>query len=129
MAVHPAKTQSPAVVLVVEDSHFEQRRLQRILRSGGVDLPVVVAGTIAKARAALEAHRVQYVLLDNALPDGVGVNFALEIAADPRLRSTPVALVTDWPTPFMLDKARMARVRAVMNKSEFRPDIARRLIA
>jgi hypothetical protein len=69
------------------------------------------------------------VLLDNALPDGVGVNFALEIAADPRLRSTRVALVTDWPTPFMLDKARMARVRAVMNKSEFRPEIARRLIA
>ena len=129
MSVHDAKPDTPAVFLVVEDSRFDQRRLVRTLRAAGFDLPVVVATTLAQAHAALDAHRVAFVLLDNSLPDGRGVNFALELAADPRFRSIPVVLVTDWPTPFMHDKAQMAHVRAVVTKSDFRPDVARRLIA
>lgn len=122
-------TPDPGVFLVVEDSRFDQRRLVRTLRTAGIDIPVVVANTLAQAQGALEANRVLFVLLDNALPDGVGVNFALDLAMDPRYRAIPVALVTDWPTPFMHDKARLARVRAVMSKSDFRPETARRLIA
>jgi CheY-like chemotaxis protein len=129
--MHPATglPSAPGVVLVVEDSRFDQERMVRILRAAGVGLPVVVAGTIAQAEAALVRHRVVLAILDNALPDGLGVNLALALAADPTLRAIPVALVTDWPTPFMHDKARLARVRAVIPKSDFGPDIAQRLVA
>jgi len=59
------------------------------------------------------------ILLDNNLPDGVGAEFALELAGNPQHASIPVIMVSDWPTPFMWEKAASAGVLYVVNKAEF----------
>lgn len=82
-------------------------------------MQVKVAATLQSARLALDAGEVSLILLDNNLPDGVGAEFALELAANPKHSRIPVILVSDWPTPFMWEKAASAGVLYVVNKAEF----------
>jgi hypothetical protein len=59
------------------------------------------------------------ILLDNNLRDGRGPYYVQILAADPDLAPIPVIIISDWPTPFMWDKAQTAGVRFVQTKDEF----------
>jgi len=67
----------------------------------------------------LEKVEFHMILLNNNLPDGMGADFALELANHPKHRKKPVVLFSDWPSPFMWDKARQAGVCFVLKKAEF----------
>ena len=105
--------------LIVEDSQFDQQMMTRVVARAQGRLKVEVASTLQSAREALAGGEVSLILLDNNLPDGVGANFALELALDPKHAGTPVIMVSDWPTPFMWEKAASAGVLYVVNKAEF----------
>ena len=62
------------------------------------------------------------------LPDGVGADFLAELAVHAHWRQAPVVMVSDWPSPFMFDKARAANVLAVWSKGDFTPERVRRLV-
>lgn len=104
--------------LLIEDSEYDQRRIRRILDQAGIGQLDIVA-TVQDARRYLAGNRVDLILLDNGLPDGAGIDFALELRKHAHLANTPVVIVSDWPTPFMFDKALVARVKAVLRKDEF----------
>ena len=123
-ATHPARPR----ILLVEDNPVDQQIMLRVLRRVGMAADVHVADTIGAAREVIAAHRIAHMFLDNTLPDGHGANFILELAASGVLQSLPVTLVTDWPSPFMFEKAKRAGVRAVIQKAEFRPDRIRGLL-
>jgi len=106
--------------LLVEDSDFDQRRIARIL-ARGVPVHLDVAPTLRQARDKMEATHYDLILLDNALPDGLGVEFAAELREDKDLMDIPILMISDWPTPFIYDKAMNARVGMVMGKDEFQP--------
>lgn len=105
--------------LIVEDSSFDIEKMQRVLARAHCGLDVTVATTLASARAALAEGDAALILLDNNLPDGLGTNFAIELAQDERLAHIPVIMVSDWPSPFMWEKAASAGVRYVLSKREF----------
>lgn len=105
--------------LIIEDSQFDQEMMTRVIGRSQGQMRVEVAATLNSARRALEAGEISLILLDNNLPDGIGANFALELAADPKHAAIPVIMVSDWPTPFMWEKAASAGVLYVVNKSEF----------
>lgn len=105
--------------LIIEDSQFDQEMMTRVIGRSQGQMRVEVAATLSSARRALEAGEISLILLDNNLPDGIGANFALELAADPKHAAIPVIMVSDWPTPFMWEKAASAGVLYVVNKSEF----------
>ena len=77
--------------------------------------------TVGHARAHIMRHSVDLILLDNGLPDGFGVDFAMELRNTPRFAKIPVVIISDWPTPFMYDKASAARVGMVLGKDDFQP--------
>lgn len=104
--------------LLIEDSEFDQRRIRRVLEELGI-VYLDIVSTMAAARGYVLRNRIDLILLDNGLPDGFGVDFALELKERPALASIPVVIVSDWPTPFMFDKALVARVRQVLRKDEF----------
>lgn len=104
--------------LLIEDSEFDQRQIKRVLRALGIERLDIVS-TVGEARAHIMRRGVDLILLDNGLPDGFGVDFALELRNSSRFSNIPVVIVSDWPTPFMFDKALMARVRQVLRKDEF----------
>ncbi|WP_432817369.1 response regulator [Sulfitobacter sp. JB4-11] len=105
--------------LIVEDSVFDSERMRRVLARSHYGFTVEVATTLACARAALARGKAALILLDNNLPDGLGTNFALELSRDEHLSHIPVIMVSDWPSPFMWEKAAAAGVRYVLSKREF----------
>lgn len=115
---HHSKAIDPTC-LIVEDSAFDQVMMSRVIARSAQRMDVRVAATLQTARQALTDGAVSLILLDNNLPDGIGANFAMELASDPRLSQIPVIMVSDWPTPFMWEKAASAGVLYVVNKSEF----------
>lgn len=114
-----AQSHNIATCLIVEDSQFDQEMMARVIARSQRQMTVQVASTLSAARKALANGEVSLILLDNNLPDGIGADFALELASNPKHASTPVVMVSDWPTPFMWEKAASAGVLYVVNKSEF----------
>lgn len=105
--------------LIVEDSVFDQEKIKRILDKSFKDVFVAVAATLEEARDHMARYQTSIILLDNHLPDGTGANFALELSENPDFSRIPIVMVSDWPTPFMFDKAQSAGVMHVVNKSDF----------
>jgi response regulator of citrate/malate metabolism len=108
-----------ATCLIIEDSQFDQQMMARVIARSRQPLNVQVVSTLGAAKKALANGEVSLILLDNNLPDGIGADFALELASHPVHARTPVVMVSDWPTPFMWEKAASAGVLYVVNKSEF----------
>lgn len=117
----PSKHAYQGKCLIVEDSEFDTVKMTRVLEKSRHNLKVEVAGTLRRARAALARGQTELILLDNNLPDGLGANFALELSRDAKLSSIPVIMVSDWPSPFMWEKAASAGVTYVLSKTDFDP--------
>ncbi|QJF49868.1 response regulator [Roseobacter ponti] len=114
-----ARTTEAETCLVIEDSSFDREKFKRILNKSFSEIRVIMASTLAEAREYVSANRPDLILLDNSLPDGNGANFAVELSEDDTLRKIPVIMVSDFPTPFMYQKAAIAGVRHVVDKSDF----------
>lgn len=114
-----AMTSQNATCLIVEDSQFDQQMITRVVGRSQGKMRVEVAATLESARKALASGKISLILLDNNMPDGLGAEFAIELASNPHLSSIPVIMVSDWPTPFMWEKAASAGVLYVVNKAEF----------
>ncbi|MFK7876435.1 MAG: response regulator [Paracoccaceae bacterium] len=125
IAVKPSARPMPmARCLLVEDSEFDQKRIERTISGlGSIDLEI--ASTLRDARRMMTSRVYDLVLLDNQLPDGLGVNFASELRSFKGCAHTPVLMISDYPTPFMYHKASDARVNMVLAKDEFRPSHVR----
>ncbi len=108
-----------ATCLIVEDSEFDSEKLTRVIKKSQNKMRVEVATTLSSAREALARGEMSLILLDNNLPDGLGANFAVELSRDARLAGIPIIIVSDWPSPFMWEKAASAGVFYVLNKGEF----------
>lgn len=117
------------ICLLVEDSGFDQKMMIRAICNAEVYLPLLIADSIASARTLMAHNRIRFLLLDNLLPDGLGVDLALELAGDAAYSTVPMALVTDWQSPGMYQKAKRAGIREVMGKSDFVPNRVKRLMA
>lgn len=120
---------APAACLLIEDNNFDQRLIMRVLKKSGMELPVLVAPTLDEARIVLAEQKIRFILLDNSLPDGYGADFALELSANPATAVLPVMMLTDWPSPFMTDKAKMAGVLAILGKAQFGPQHVQIMLA
>ena len=109
--------------LIIEDSNFDQKMMERVVRRMDDGFDVQIVPTLSDARRVLAEQPASIILLDNNLPDGKGANFALELSKDKNLSDIPVIIVSDWPSPFMWQKAQLAGVSSVVNKSEFNSDL------
>lgn len=116
------------VCLIVDDLEFDRRMMRRVMAQHCPDLPLVVARNLEEARKRLRDQNVTFIFLDNALPDGMGVDFVSEMSADKDLRGVPVVIVSDFPTPFMFAKAKAANVCEVWSKREFIGPAVRRVV-
>lgn len=112
-------TERVPTCLIIEDSRFDQQRMTRMINKFAEDMQVYVATTLREARRTLAENRVSMILLDNNLPDGLGADFAIELADLKVFSHIPVVMVSDWPSPFMWEKAATAGVLHVVNKAEF----------
>jgi PleD family two-component response regulator len=117
--LRPSNRASQGTCLIIEDSQFDSAKLTRIVEKSAQKMRVEVASTLRRARIALSRGQPRLILLDNNLPDGLGANFAMELSQDENLAKIPIIMVSDWPSPFMWEKAAAAGVSFVLSKSEF----------
>ncbi|WP_420861418.1 response regulator [Algirhabdus cladophorae] len=115
----PHDVQGGPTCLIIEDSHFDHKMMTRVIDRAQSNVVIKLATTLRAARMQLASEDISMIFLDNNLPDGTGVEFALNLATDPKLNHIPIIMVSDWPTPFMWDKADKAGVMSVIKKSEF----------
>jgi DNA-binding NarL/FixJ family response regulator len=87
----------PAPVLLVEDDLLVRRRLEALLLQLGFQADaLVLAGSLAEARACLVEQPVALALVDLGLPDGSGIDLISELhAADPGLA---ILVISAWTT-------------------------------
>jgi len=109
MSAHTSSTEStlPAPVLLVEDEPLISRRLQGLLQQlGYAPDALVIATSLAEARACLLVQPVALALVDLGLPDGSGIDLIAEMhAADPGLA---ILVISAWCT----EDAILAALRA-----------------
>lgn len=106
--------------LLIEDSKFDQKRVLRVL-SRAAPVQLDIADSIAHAHRFLAKQRYDMLIMDNALPDGWGIDYADFLRSVKRFASIPILMVSDHPTPFMFTKAKSARISRVLSKDEFLP--------
>ena len=115
----------PLNYLIVEDDLIDLQMMTRAVIHAHKEIRVQVANTLKRARLVLTQLPVLVILMENTLPDGRGVDFAMELSTNSRFATIPVIIATDWPSPFMWHKAKRAGVRHVVDKSEFGPALIR----
>ncbi|MEO1139766.1 MAG: response regulator [Pseudomonadota bacterium] len=111
-------TQKLRRCLVLEDSMQDQEMIRRAMRGARIDVDLDFVTTINGARKSLREKTFSAILCDNSVPDGSGSEFARELAAEPELMGTPIAIVSGWPSPFMWDKARQAGLKVIDKTDE-----------
>ncbi|WP_306114803.1 MULTISPECIES: response regulator [unclassified Roseovarius] len=110
--------------LVIEDSVFDQRMIQRMIRGAGVDADVLFASSLEAARRILATHRFSMILCDNNLPDGNGTDFAQTLSNDPGYFDIPIVIVSGWPSPFMWAKAKAAGLPIIDKNDQLQAKLA-----
>jgi DNA-binding response OmpR family regulator len=82
--------QQPAI-LVVESDPESSHLLQSLLQRAGYR--VLLAGSLAQARALLLSERIAAITLDPHLPDGDGLQLIQELRNDPARHQLPVLVI------------------------------------
>src|SRR5437868_8595295 len=88
----PPKTPGPDPILVVDDEADLRELLDISIRRMGHD--VVLAGSLAEARALLAQRRFSLVLTDMRLGDGLGIDIVRQFSSGPD--RVPVAVITAY---------------------------------
>jgi len=60
--------------LIVDDQEFDRRMMRRVFAKQCPNVPMIVARDLKEARQRLKDGQISIVFLDNALPDGMGVD-------------------------------------------------------
>lgn len=84
----------PLRCVLLDDSRFDRRYLCNLAANSRFNIDFVETSTVAEAQAVLHSRDADFVVLDNLLPDGSGVELAREIARDTKLNNLPVILTT-----------------------------------
>lgn len=115
--------------LIVEDDSFDKKMMYRTTRLAVSGITIKVVSTLQEARTAVRTELISLILLDNSLPDGKGADFAMELALSSKWSDIPIIIVSDWPSPFMWDKASAAGVRRIVTKSDLKPHLITEILA
>ena len=121
MTISPARAVKGCHCLLIEDNKFDQKRIERILHR---TLPsrLSTVETLADAYRALDRGLFDLVITDNALPDGLAVEFIRRLRNTDAHRDIPVIMMSDHPSEMIQTRALQAGVSAVVTKASFTPD-------
>jgi CheY-like chemotaxis protein len=101
-------------VLLLEDDQISQISASRAITRAVPEAKLLIAPTLAEARALLTSHQPQLCVLDIQLPDGSGIDFLYDVQTNAPTAS--VAILTGVPLPQYRDQAEAFGVLHFMEK-------------
>lgn len=111
---HRATTARPVRVVLVEDHALVRDQIVGRLRTAGIEILDAV-GTLQEGHRSIADHRPDVVVLDNHLPDGLGIDLCRELSQEhPEL---PVVIYSGHLTPDDRERASRAGAVAVVPKT------------
>ena len=90
--MNPNEVAASGAVLVIDDDPVIQELVIGILKTIG--LPTISALNGDEGLAKAREHKIQLILLDNAMPGLSGVEVLRRLKAEPELASVPVIMCT-----------------------------------
>lgn len=100
----------PLRCVLMDDSRFDRRYLRNIAANSRYSIDFVETSSIAETKAVLESREADFVVFDNLLPDGSGVEYAQQISRDARMNGVPVIVTTGVSSEDVAVKALRAGV-------------------
>ncbi len=97
-------------ILVVDDSESVRRVVGIALRDSGYE--VIEACDGQDAFGKLEGVKVHLIISDVNMPNMDGISFVKALKGHPRLKFTPVIMLTTEAGPEMLEQGRVAGAKA-----------------
>lgn len=101
-------------IMIVDDHPVLIKGLSEALQAEPAFNVVAAAGTLAEARNLAQCNALHLVILDLSLPDGNGINLALEFGT--RYPDLPLLIYTSDDNPTHVTEARNAGVRGYLLK-------------
>lgn len=113
-------------ILIVEDDSFINTTYHAKLTQEG--FTSVQATTVQKAREALKAQTVDFILLDIMLPDESGLTFLKELKEDEKSKGIPVMVLSNMDTEETMEQARkLGAVEYMVKASKSPADIVQKI--
>ncbi|HSJ71297.1 MAG TPA: response regulator [Acidimicrobiia bacterium] len=113
-------------VLAVDDSHVMRRLVEVSL--GELDLEVVTAGSGAEAKAALDAHAPDLLILDLGLPDMSGWDILDFVRESPSLDGLDVIVLSGYDDVEDIERGRTGNVASYLVKPFLPSDLRRAVL-
>lgn len=95
----------PINALVLDDSHFDRRRIRRLSKQTGLPIYLDEASTIEALADLLNLDRFDVILLDYRLPTGDGIEALEMVRNHPKNGHVPTIMVTGVDDPDIVVRA------------------------
>jgi len=109
---------SQPICLLVEECDFERKRMRRVFSSAKLELDLIEASSISQARKKMATHKIDLILLDNHLNDGLGLFFARELQQLGKQGNPPIVMVTGEDAESLREAAQEAGCVGFIKKEE-----------
>lgn len=118
----------PIRCLLLDDSHFDRRRVMHTASRAGLKLDVVEVGTISEAREAVKQRIFDLHVFDFRLPDGDGIEFAREVLSSAEKKAVPTVILSGQGRETTSVTAFMAGCADYLTKETLNPETFHRSI-
>ena len=85
--------------LVVDDDTFDRHMIKRCVGRERPDLRLFDCANLTEARVFLDRASADLILIDNRLPDGLGLDYARELRSEKRMSDTVICVATGDEIP------------------------------
>ena len=115
--------EGPLRCVLLDDSRFDRRHLRNVAANSRYKIEFVETGTIAETRAVLKSRKADFLVLDNLLPDGTGLDLARQLSEDAKMSGTPVIMTTGESSEQVAIQALRAGAADYLAKAELSTEI------
>ena len=117
------RREGPLRCVLLDDSRFDRRHLRNVAANSRYKIEFVETGTIAETRAVLKSRKADFLVLDNLLPDGTGLDLARQLADDAKTSGTPVIMTTGASSEKVAIQALRAGAADYLAKEELSTEV------
>lgn len=121
-APHTQFLEEELYCLIIDDNAFDRERVKNLISKSTFRFTVLEAVTIAQARDLISQNSIDLILMDNLLPDGLGLFLTRELLQTDKFSDLPVIMLSGETSDDMMDAAFTAGCKGFLHKDNLEVD-------